>query len=94
MEQIVAKMCHAPADCFRVRERGFIREGYFADLVIVDPDEEWTINKENIFYKCGWSPLEGKTFKGNVKSTFVNGQIVYKNGEVLPFSAGKRMQFH
>ena len=94
MEQIVAKMCHAPADCFRVRERGYIREGYYADLAIVDADHEWTINKDNIYYKCGWSPLEGKTMKGKVQSTYVNGQIVFKNGEVLPFSAGKRMQFH
>lgn len=94
MEQIVAKMCHAPADCFRARERGYLREGYHADLAIVDVNEEWTIAKDNILYKCGWSPLEGKTMKGKVKSTYVNGQIVYTNGEVLPFSAGKRMQFH
>jgi len=94
LEKIVEKMCHAPADCFRLKERGFIREGYFADLAIVDLDHEWEVSKENIEYKCGWSPLEGMKMKGKVDSTYVNGQIVYKNGVVLPFSAGKRLQFH
>lgn len=94
LEKIVEKMCHAPADCFRLRERGFIREGYFADLAIVDLDHEWEVSKDNLEYKCGWSPLEGMKMKGKVDSTYVNGQIVYKNGVVLPFSAGKRLQFH
>lgn len=94
LEQIVDKMCHAPTDCFRLRERGYIREGYYADLAVVDLDHEWEINKDNIEYKCGWSPLEGVTMKGKVDSTFVNGQIVYRNGVVLPFSAGKRLEFH
>ena len=94
LEKIVEKMCHAPADCFRLRERGFIREGYFADLAVVDIDKEWEITKDNIEYKCGWSPLEGVSMKGKVDSTYVNGQIVYRNNMVLPFSAGKRLQFH
>lgn len=94
LEKIVEKMCHAPADCFRLRERGFIREGYFADLAVVDVDHEWEVSKDNIEYKCGWSPLEGVKMKGKVDSTYVNGQIVYRNGMVLPFSAGKRLQFH
>ncbi len=93
LEKIVEKMCHAPAECFRLRERGFLREGYFADFVVVDIDHEWEINKKNIEYKCGWSPLEGVKMKGKVESTYVNGQIVYRNGVVLPFSAGKRLQF-
>lgn len=94
LEQIVDKMCHAPSECFRLRERGFIREGYFADLAVVDIDHEWEVRKDNLEYKCGWSPLEGMKMKGKVESTYVNGQIVYRNGVVLPFSAGKRLQFH
>lgn len=94
LEQMVDKMCHAPAECFKLRERGYIREGYFADLAVLDLDAEFEIKKSNIEYKCGWSPLEGRIMKGKVDSTYVNGQIVYKNGVVLPFSAGKRLQFH
>ena len=94
LEKIVEKMCHAPAECFKLRERGYLREGYFADFAVVDIDHEWEINKQNIEYKCGWSPLEGVKMKGKVESTYVNGQIVYRNGVVLPFSAGKRLQFH
>ena len=79
LETIVEKMCHNPAILFQVSKRGFIRKGYYADLVIVDLNNPWNVNKENIFYKCGWSPFEGNTFKSRVTHTFVNGALVYKN---------------
>lgn len=77
MEKIVEKMSHAVADCFQIKERGYIREGYYADLCIVDPRHAFTVNKNNILYKCGWSPLEGFTFPASVSQTFVNGHLVY-----------------
>ncbi len=82
LEKIVEKMCHAPAECFRLNERGYLREGYWADLVIVDPEASYTVNKENILYKCGWSPLEGRTFKGNIDQTWVNGTLAWGNGQL------------
>ncbi len=93
LERVVEKMCHAPAQCFQVSKRGYIREGYYADLALVDINKAIEINKENILYKCGWSPLEGMTFKGKVEQTYVNGQLVYADDNVLPFSAGMRMEF-
>lgn len=80
VEKIVEKMCHAPADLFRLRNRGYIREGYFADLVLVDPDDPWTVNPYNILYKCGWSPLQDTYLRSRVTHTFVNGNLVYDNG--------------
>ncbi|MBY0432768.1 MAG: dihydroorotase [Cyclobacteriaceae bacterium] len=80
LEKIAEKMCHNPATLYRIEKRGFIREGYFADLTIVDLHSSWTVGKENIFYKCGWSPLEGTTFQTKVTHTFVNGNLVYENG--------------
>lgn len=80
LEKIVEKMCHNPATLYRMQDRGFIREGYFADLTLVDPDHPWTVSKDNILYKCGWSPLEGTTFQTRVTQTFVNGNLVYDNG--------------
>ncbi len=77
LERIVEKMCHAPADMFDVVGRGYIREGYKADLVVVDLDNPWTVAKDNILYKCGWSPFEGQEFKSQVQQTFVNGNLVY-----------------
>lgn len=77
LEKIAQKMSHAVAECFQVKERGYIREGYFADLVIVDPERHFKVNKENIFYKCGWSPLEGFEFPMSVVQTFINGHLVY-----------------
>ncbi len=77
-EKVIEKMCHAPAECFQIKDRGYVEEGNFADLAIVDPNISWTINKENILYKCGWSPLEGIECKGRVVSTFVNGEEVFK----------------
>jgi dihydroorotase len=92
-EKMVEKMCHAPACCFKVRERGFVDEGNFADIVLVDPGTEWTVNKDNILYKCGWSPLSGKTFRGKVVSTYVNGTEVYNNKGFFKQSMGHRMLF-
>ncbi len=79
LEKLVEKMCHAPALIFNIHQRGFIREGYYADLVLVDMNSPWTVNKENILYKCGWSPMEGQTFTSEVTHTIVNGHIVYEN---------------
>jgi len=86
-------MCHAPADCFRVQERGYIREGYHADLVLVDLEEQWTVNPQNIHYKCGWSPLEGTTFKGRVTHTIVSGHLAYANGVFDESRQGERLEF-
>jgi dihydroorotase len=93
IEKIVEKMCHAPASCFRMKERGFLREGYHADIAIVDPVHEWTVAKENLFYKCGWSPLEGKTFKGKVTTTIVNGHTVFSDDIHHQVGMGQRLQF-
>ncbi|MDA1269249.1 MAG: dihydroorotase [Bacteroidetes bacterium] len=80
LEKIVEKMCHNPAILYRIKERGYIREGYFADLTLVDLNSEWTVSKENILYKCGWSPLEGTTFHSKVLKTWVNGHLAYSEG--------------
>ncbi len=82
IETVVEKMCHAPAELFRLKDRGYIREGYYADLVLVDPDAMWIVSPKNILYKCGWSPLEGQTFSHRVVKTFVNGDLVYDNGMI------------
>ena len=93
LEKIIEKMCHAPADCFQVKNRGYLREGYFADIAIVDIQKEYTITNQNILYKCGWSPLENKTFKGEVSQTFVNGNLVYNNGVFDESTNGQRLLF-
>ena len=93
LEWIVEKMCHAPATCFQVKERGFIREGYFADLVVVDLDKPWVVEKGNILYHCGWSPFEGETFKSSVVKTFVNGNLVYDGGIFDEQHRGMRLEF-
>lgn len=80
LEKIAEKMCHNPAILYHIGRRGFIREGYFADLIIVDLNTQWTVSKENILYKCGWSPLEGTSFQAKVTHTFVNGNLVYEDG--------------
>ena len=94
LEKLVEKMAHAPAKCFQIRERGFIREGYFADLVLVDLNQPYTVSKENILYKCGWSPLEGFSFPATIAMTFVNGYPVYENGKVDASYRGMRLQFN
>ena len=93
IEKIVEKMCHAPADLFRIKKRGYIRKGYYADLVLVDPSAEWTVTKENTLYKCGWSPFEGTRFNHKVTQTFVNGNLVWDNGEVITTKKGSRLLF-
>jgi dihydroorotase len=79
-EKVVQKMCHAPADLFRIDRRGYIREGYYADLVLIDPNKSWVVGKNNILYKCGWSPFEGAQFSHSVLHTFLNGIHIYDNG--------------
>ncbi|RYZ22843.1 MAG: dihydroorotase [Chitinophagaceae bacterium] len=93
LEKIAQKMSHAVAECFGIRERGYIREGYWADLVIVDPGQSTTVSKENILYKCGWSPLEGFTFPARITHTFVNGHAVYANGVWDESHWGQRLRF-
>lgn len=83
IETVVKKMCHAPAELFRVDRRGYIREGYYADLVLVNPDKSFEVTISNLLYKCHWSPLEGEIMHHKIDMTFVNGNIVYQHGEVL-----------
>jgi len=94
LEHIVQKTSHDVAKLFEVKDRGYLREGYFADLVLVDFDNEWQVNKDNILYKCGWSPFEGTTFKSKVTTTFVNGNPVYQNGTFDESTKGQRMLFN
>jgi dihydroorotase len=94
VEKIVEKMCHNPAKIFKIENRGFIKEGYFADLVLVNPHMPWNVKKENIIAKCGWSPFEGVNFKSRISHTFVNGKLVYANGKVKDIIAGQRLTFN
>jgi len=93
IEKVVEKMCHNPAICFKVENRGFIREGYFADLVLVNLDKPWEVNKKNILYKCGWSPFEGEIFNAQITHTFVNGHIAYEYGNFDETQRGMRLTF-
>ena len=93
LEKIVDMMCHNPAILFNIRNRGFIREGYQADLCLIDPSSSWSVSKENILYKCGWSPFEGTTFRSKVVQTIVNGTIVYDNGVINNDYRGQRLMF-
>jgi len=93
LEKIAEKMSHAVADCFQIKERGYIREGYHADLVIVDLNQPATVSKQNILYKCAWSPLEGFTFPATITHTFINGNLVYGNGEWNESQKGQRLKF-
>jgi len=94
VEKVIEKMCHAPADLFRIDRRGYIREGYYADLVLVDPNQSWVVSHENILYKCGWSPFDGMEFSNQVTHTFVNGKLVYSDGKVISGIQGKRLKFN
>jgi dihydroorotase len=94
VEKIVEKMCHNPAKIFKIEKRGFIKPGYYADLVLVDTSMPWAVQKENILYKCGWSPFEGYTFKSRITHTFVNGDLVYQNSKVKDTPVGKRLLFN
>lgn len=93
-EMMVQKMAHNPAILFKIEDRGFIREGYFADLVLVDPNSSNLVSKSNLFYKCNWSPFEGHTFKSTIQTTFVNGHKVYHNGVFDEQTKGKRLLFN
>ena len=93
LEKIVEKMCHNPAILYSMTNRGFIREGYYADLTLVDLNCQWTVTKDNLLYKCGWSPLEGTTFQSAIKQTFVNGNLVYDNGVFFEQIKGKEIEF-
>jgi len=94
LEKLVHKMSHAVAEAFQIEDRGYIREGYYADLVIVDPNQNTTVTKENILYKCGWSPLESVSFPAAITHTFVNGKLVYGNGSWDESVKGKRLKFN
>lgn len=93
LEKIVEKMCHNPAILFDVDKRGFLKEGFYADLVVVDTNQPWTVAKENILYKCGWSPFEGQTFRSKITHTFVNGHLAFKNGVFSKERASKKLNF-
>ncbi|MCB0806279.1 MAG: dihydroorotase [Bacteroidales bacterium] len=93
LERIVEKMCHAPAICFQVQKRGFIRKGYHADLVLIDPDKPSEVTRDSLLYKCGWSPFEGHTFHSSITHTFVNGNLVYQNGQFNEQVKGQRLLF-
>ena len=93
LEKVVEKMCHNPAICFKVENRGFIREGYFAYLVLVDLNNPWEVNKENILYKCGWSPFEAEIFNAKITHTLVNGHIAYQYGKFNESKNGMRLTF-
>ena len=94
IEKVVEKMCHHPAICFKIEKRGFIRENYFADLILVDINKKFDVNKKNIHYKCKWSPLEGETLYGSIEKTIVNGNIVYSGGVFNESKKGMRLQFN
>ena len=94
LEKIAEKMSHAVADCFQIKDRGYIREGYHADLVIVDLNSTTTVTKENILYKCGWSPWKELIFPAAITHTFVNGHLVYGNGAWDESQKGKRLKFN
>ena len=93
IEKIVEKMCHAPAEIFEINQRGYIRTGYKADLVLVRPYHPWTVSKDIILSKCKWSPLEGHTFKWKIEKTFVNGSLLYSDGQVKDIRAGQQLSF-
>ncbi len=93
LEKIVEKMCHAPATCFKLEERGFLDEGNWADVVLVDLYKEWTVSKNNLYFKCGWSPFEGHRFKGNIESTIVSGHLAWHGGQFFEDKKGERLMF-
>ena len=92
-EKVIDKMCHAPAELYRVEKRGYIRPGYFADLVLIDPAMSNTVTTDNLLYFCGWSPFEGTTFDNTVLKTWVNGELVYSDGAVNENVRGRRLTF-
>ena len=93
-EKIVEKTAHNPSILFQIEKMGFLREGYFADIVIIDPNRKRKVEKDSILYKCGWSPFEGITFSHTIHKTFVNGNIVFSDGMIIEGSLGKRLKFN
>ena len=93
LELLVDRTSHAPADLFGVKERGYVREGWYADLVLVDPDRPFTVEAGNILYKCGWSPFEGHRFSSSIAATIANGRVVYREGQLTGLLAGQRLGF-
>ena len=93
LEKMVEKVCHNPAILFQIDRRGFIREGYFADLVLIDQNNPWLVQKENILAKCGWSPFEGETFHSKITDTWISGHRAYANGQINEGKSGERLQF-
>ena len=94
VEQLVQKMCHAPAELFQIEKRGYIRPGYKADLVLVNPHSEWEVTSDCVLSKCGWSPMEGRRFRAKVEKTFVNGTLVYSDGKVDTLHRGEPLAFN
>jgi dihydroorotase len=94
IQTVVRKMCHAPADCFQIDRRGYVREGYWADLILVDPTQTTNVTNESVFYKCGWTPLAGQQFANAVTHTIVSGELVYESGRFLVERAGQRLTFN
>ena len=93
LEKLVEKTSHNPAILFRIQNRGYLRPGYYADLVLVDLQKQFTVNQEDILYKCGWSPFEGTTFEATIEKTFVNGNLVYDDGKIIEGALGKKLSF-
>jgi dihydroorotase len=93
LEQIAEKTSHSLAICFQIKDRGYIREGYYADLTLVDLNASYTVNKDNILYKCGWSPFDGQTFNSQITHTFVSGHLAYENGVFNENTLGQRISF-
>lgn len=93
IERVVEKMAHAPAMLYRLQNRGFLREGYFADVVMVNPNQPHQVNKSNLLYKCGWSPFEGTTFSNTIERTFINGKIAFENSSIIECGVGSRLSF-
>ncbi len=94
VEKVIEKMCHAPADLFQIDKRGYIKEGFYADLVLIDPNTSWTVHKDNLLYLCAWSPMEGQTYSHKVDKTFVNGHLVYSNDTIDDTKKGKALKFN
>ena len=94
LEKLVEKACHNPAILFQIAERGYVREGYYADLVLVDLNTQTTVKKEDLLYQCGWSPFEGTTFDAAIEKTWVNGNMVYDQGKIIESNAAKRLRFN
>jgi dihydroorotase len=94
IEMLVDKMSHKVADLFEIKDRGYIREGYYADLVLVNLNKNYLVSKDNITYKCGWSPFEGHIFSHSIDHTFVSGILMQQNGKIINDSKGKRLEFN